>query len=512
MRVPKIAYVAIAALMLFGAAMGAVRPNAAVAQDSGNTLIMARAVDATGLDPHTQTAFTSLALASLIYEPLVRTDAELNLVPALAESWEFSEDGLTLTFKLREGVTFHDGSDFTSADVIASFERILDEETGSATRTNLLSIESMDAVDDYTVALNLTIPDVPLLAALSSLNAMILSSDVIATGDPATDAIGTGPFMLDEWVPEERTTLTTNANWWGEVPTIDGIELRIIPDESTIMAALRAGEIDFGVLNDPLIATLPTDGSDVTINRAKDLAYHVLQLRSVEGPLSDPNIRQAMSCAIDRQEVLDAASLGEGTVTGPLTSDAWALPTDQFDCYTKDLDRAKELMAASEYPDGFDLTVMAATGEPPTAITEAESIQAQLAEIGINIEIEPLELSVYVDRWLAGDFDAAIALNGGRVDPYTTYSRYWMTDSQFQNVAGYTDDTLNDLMTRGQVETDPVARKAIFDEFQTHLTSVSPWIWLYTGFVYTGQTGVVSGFVPDPTGSLFNLSAVTLNR
>src|SRR5690606_21270824 len=119
------------------------------AQD--NTLIMARAIDATGLDPHTQTAFASLRLTELIYEPLVQVNPEAEIVPALAESWEFSEDGMQLTFQLRQGVTFHDGSDFTAEDVIASLERILDEETGSANRTNLVSIESMDSPDDYTV-------------------------------------------------------------------------------------------------------------------------------------------------------------------------------------------------------------------------------------------------------------------------------------------------------------------------------------------------------------------------
>src|SRR5680860_1349772 len=191
MRLSRLAYLA-AALMIMA---GIVRIAPATAQDD-NTLIMARAIDATGLDPHTQTAFASLRLIELIYEPLVRADENLEIVPALAETWEFSDDGRQLTFHLREGVTFHDGSDFTAGDVIASYERILDEETASATRTNLLSIESMEAPDDLTVVLNLSLPDVPLLSALSSTNTAIVSSDVIASGDPAVDAIGTGPFML----------------------------------------------------------------------------------------------------------------------------------------------------------------------------------------------------------------------------------------------------------------------------------------------------------------------------
>lgn len=524
MRISRLLY-ALAALLIVA---GGVQLAPAQAQAS-NTLVMARAIDATGIDPHTQTAFASLRLIELIYEPLLRTNENLELVPALAESWEFSEDGMQLTFHLRQGVTFHDGSDFTSADVIASYERILDEATGSATRTNLLSITGMEAPDDFTVVLSLSLPDVPLLTALSSFNASILSSDVIASGDPTTDAVGTGPFKLDNWTPEQTTELSANADWWGEGPNIDGIEIRIIPDESTIMAALRAGEIDFAMLNDPLIATLPTEGSDVVINRAPDIAYHVLQLRAhdiqapvgegtpeavgdPDGPLAVLEVRQAMSCAINRQEVIDSAALGEGTVTGPLTMPSFALPTDQLFCYQQDVEKAKELMATAGYADGFDLKVMVASAEPPTAILEAETIQAQLAEININVEIEPLELSVYVDRWLAGDFEAAIALNGGRADPYTMYARYWQNNAQFSHVAGYIDDTLDSLMKDGQVEIDPAARKAIFDQFQTHLAETSPWIWLYTGFLYTGQQSYVEGFIPDPTGSLYSLSQVTLNR
>lgn len=519
MRLSRFAYLAAALMMV----AGGIQLAPAAAQDD-NTLIMARAIDATGLDPHTQTAFASLRLTELIYETLVRTDENLELVPGLAESWEFSDDGLQLTFTLRQGVTFHDGTEFTSADVIASLERILAEETASANRTNLLSIEAMDAPDDFTVVLSLSLPDVPLVAALASANSAIMSSDIIASGDPTVDAIGTGPFVLEEWTPEQTTLLSSNADWWGEGPIIDGIEIRIIPDESTIMAALRAGEIDFAMLEDPLIATLPTEGSDVVINRAQDISYHVLQLRAmdipaapgtpaaVDNPLNVLEVRQAISCAVNRQEVVDSAALGEGTVTGPLTMASFALPVEELFCYEQDLDRARELMEQAGFADGFDLNVIAGVGEPPTAIAEAETIQAQLAEININITIEPLELSVYVDRWLAGDFEAAIARNGGRVDPYTMYSRYWQYGAQFGNVAGYIDDTLDDLMKRGQTETDPEVRKQIFDQFQIHLAEQSPWIWLYAGYLYTGQQGYVEGYVPNPTGSLAGLSQVTLNR
>lgn len=502
-KMVRIVLLLLVALTAFSAAPG-------LAQDS-NVLVMARAADATGLDPHTSTAFASFRLLELIYEPLVNLDPDLNVIPALAESWAFNDEATQLTLNLRQGVTFHDGSDFTAADVVASFERILNEETGAAARANYLSIESMDTPDDYTVVFNLSTADVPLLAALATANAAIIPSELIESGEVASKAIGSGPFKLEEWIPEERTTLSANADWWGEGPFVDGVEIRIIPDEASILAALRAGEIDFALLNDPLIATLLIDDPTVVLNRVPAIAYHVLQLNPSREPMDKLEVRQAMSCAIDRQEVLDVASLGEGTVTGPLTIPAYQLPLDEFFCYTKDLDKARELMAQAGV-DGFTLKVIAASVEPPTALSEAQNIQAQLAEIGITVEIESLELSVYVDRWLAGDFDAAVALNGGRPDPYTMYVRYWTSTGNLQGVANYIDDTLDSLMAAGKAETDPAVRLQIFSDFQRHLVEMAPWIWLYNGFEYTAQQPYVTGFVPTPTDSLIYLAQTKLER
>lgn len=482
------------------------------AQDEGNILIMARAADTTGLDPHTQTAFASFRLLELIYEPLVNLDENLGVIPALAESWTFADDGLSLTLNLRQGVTFHNGAEFTAEDVVATFNRILDEATAAAARANYLTIASIDTPDDYTVVFNLSEPDVPLLAALATVNAAIVDSADIESGDVATVANGTGPFVLDNWTPEEVTNLSANANWWGEGPNIDGMEIRIIPDETSILAALRAGTIDFAILNDPLVATLLVDDPEIILNRVPAIAYHVLQLRAAVEPLDQLAVRQAISCAIDRQEVLDTASLGEGNVTGPLTMAAFALPTDELFCYEKDLERARELMAEAGMEEGFTLNVIAANAEPPTALSEAQNIQAQLAEINITVEIESLELSVYVDRWLAGDFDAAIALNGGRPDPYTMYARYWQSTGNLNNVAGYSDATLDDLMARGRAETDPEARYEIFAEFQRYLAEQAPWVWLYVGYEYTAQQPYVTGFVPTPTDSILSLAQVQLDR
>ena len=476
------------------------------------TLNMAWSQDATGLDPHKQTAFSSLRLLELVYEPLVRTDSKLNIVPAVAQSWAFSEDGKTLTFKLNPDSTFSNGDKVLSSDVKASFERILNEATGASARANFLSIESIDTPDDETVVFNLSQPDVPLLTAMSSINAAIMPQSAIKAGNVGTQTIGSGPFVLDSWDPNSREVLGVNENWAGGTVGVDGINISVLPDETAILAALRTHQVDFALINDPLVATLVPNNPGLTLNREPVLNYHVLQLNADEGAMKELKVRQAISCAIDRQDVLDAALLGEGKVTGPLTMPAFATdPSDLF-CYTPDLEKAKALMKEAGYEDGFSASVMAATGEPPTAASEAQVIQSQLAEIGIDLDIEMMELNVYIDRWLKGDFDMAVALNGGRTDPYTMYNRYWTKDGNLNHVAHYIDDELDTLMNEGRVETDPEKRKAIFAEFSKHITDVSPWIWLYTGYSYTASSDKVTGFEASPTGSLFGLSSVTVSE
>ena len=276
---------------------------------------MAWAQDATGLDPHKQTAFSSLRLLELIYEPLVRLDAALNVVPAIAESWAFSADGLTLTFKLDPNAKFSDGAAVTSDDVKASFKRLLDEATAAAARSNFLSIASIDTPDPQTVVFNLSQPDAPILVAMATINAAIAAGQRRSPTAPSrTKAIGSGPFKLDEWDPNSKEVLSANPNWAGGKIGVDGITISVLPDETAILASLRADQTDFALLNDPLIATLVPNEANLQLNAIPGLAYNVLQLNPARPPMDNLKVRQAISCAVDRQEILDtrAGRRGQG--------------------------------------------------------------------------------------------------------------------------------------------------------------------------------------------------------
>jgi len=492
----------------------AVALGAAVAAGpaSAATLRMAWSQDATGLDPHKQTAFSSIRLLELIYEPLVRLDKDLQIVPAVASSWGFSADGTQLTFKLNPNAKFQDGKPVTPADVKASFERILDEKTAAAARANFGSIASIETPDQTTVTFKLSRPDVPLLTAMASINAAIVPAAEITAGSVGTKALGSGPFKLEKWDPNSKEVLTANKDWAGGKIGVDGIDISVLPDETAILASLRTKQIDFALLNDPLVATLVPKETNLILNRTPVLAYHVLQLNPARKPMDNLAVRQAISCAIDRQDVLDTASVGEGKVTGPLTMPGYTTDASTLFCYKRDVEKAKKLMADAGFADGFSATVIAANGEPATAAAEAQVIQSQLAEIGVKLDIKMMELNVYVDAWLKGDFDMAVALNGGRADPYSMYNRYWTKAGNLQKVANYIDDTLDSLMQKGREETDLAKRKAIFADFEKHLVEVSPWVWLYTSYSYTAQQKTVQGFVPTPEGSLFGLSSVSIQQ
>lgn len=476
---------------------------------SGGTVVVARTGDIDNLDPHLATAFQTYQALELVYDTLFEFDADLSVVPGLAESWEYDDAGTTLTLDLREDVTFHSGDTFDSGDVVASLERILDEDTGAVARANLLSVESVEAPDDGTVVLGLSEPDATIPSALSDANTAVLSADAIEAGTVGSELDGTGPFVFEDWTQGQSYTVSANPGYWGGAPDVDGVEIRVIPDESSVLAGLRADEFHVGVLTDPSVVT-QVDG-DLDVQRTPALSYHALMLNSSRGDLGDQAVRQAISCAIDRQEVVDAAILGEGEVTGPFTQPAYAGdPYAGLPCDGPDPDLARQLLEDAGVSTPISLQTIVMTGGYATAVDEAQSLQAQLAEVGVEIELEQLETNVYVDRWLAGDFDAAVALNSGRPDPHLTYVRYFTSDGNLQGVSQYSSDTLDELFAAGKAETDPDVRAEIYADVAEELLEASPWAWVFYGFEYRVLQPGVEGYVATPTGSLKSLRQVTL--
>ncbi len=471
-----------------------------------STFVVARTGDIDKLDPQLATAFQTVETLGLVYSRLVATDASGKLIGDLATKWDTSTDGKTVTFTLRAGVKWQDGSAFTSADVKASIERILDEKTGAVARSNLLAIQTVDTPSDTSVVFHLATPSAALLYSLSSVNASIESAKDISAGSVGKKPDGTGPFAWKEWSQGQQVVMTGNKNYYGGAPKIGTLQFRVIPDESSILSGMKAGAFQLGILSDPSIAKQAT-GNEYKLVKQPALSYHTLMLNGRRGPLKKQMVRQAISCAIDRNQVLQTAAFGDGTVTGPITSPAYSYSaTDGLPCQPGDLTKAKSLLKDAGYANGFSLTTIVETGEYATAVGEGQNLQAQLKKIGVNLKLKQLPTSPYVTAWLGADFDAAVALNGGSYDPFLMYGRYFVNGGSLAKPAGLDSSTLSSLLTQGNASSVDAQRQSIFGNVQKQLLAESPWVWLFRSDDYYLVGSKVTGFTPRPDEALTALA------
>src|SRR3989449_851035 len=342
-----------------GLALGAlgVGSTAALGQTpkAGGTLLSAQTTEATGLDPQLVPAFSRSARSPLMYNQLVRFEPDMTPVPELAESWEVSRDGLTWTFKLRQGVKFHDGQELTSADVKFTFDRLFEKSPG---KSDFIAVDRVEPTGRYGVKFLTKEPFAGLLAALGGFWGFILSEAGIKKhGDLNKAALGTGPFMLQDWKVEQQMVLKRHPHYFRKgLPHVDEVILRIIPDEANIVAALRTGQIHHAFLEDNKNFNLLKDEKTLTGYRSSRLGYDFLNINANRGPLRDVRVRQAISWAVDRSQVLRVAASGFGRLTAPATApmNQWQLPEEQWMRYYRpDLDRAKKLMADAGQAGGF---------------------------------------------------------------------------------------------------------------------------------------------------------------
>src|SRR5881296_811972 len=430
----------------------------------GGTLILARAGEVTNLDPHKVPAFTSARVFELVYSYLMRLDENLAVQPDLAESMPTtSSDGKTVTVKIRSGVKFHNGDALTSADVKYTFDRI-----GEA-------------------------------------NADLSKKET---------AIGSGPFKLAEWVPDNYMRFEANKDYYvAGQPYLDGIRINVVPDETAITAALRTKAADMAIVVDAKVARTLRSEAGVSLSAKPSLSYNLLFVNTKRPPFDNLKVRQAIAYAIDRKAIIDAVAFGEGEVTGPIAPGLanYALPTSQYPLYTRDVAKAKQLLTeANVGPVSF--TMLTQTTEPAYAKDIAQLVKAQLAEIGVTMKIETLEFTQWVDRWLKADFDMAPGLNGGGPDPDFYVFRYFTDDGNLNFVTSYKNPISSDAIKQARATTDVAKRKELYTTAQKELVNGVPFIWLYVGRDYNAMLPTTKGFIHLPTGSIIYLRQTWLDK
>jgi len=265
-------------------------PRRGAAQTKPGTLISAQTTEATGLDPQLVPALSRSRRSPLTYNQLVRFDPDMTLQPELAESWQISPDGLTWTFKLRQGVKFHDGQEFTSADVKFSFDRLL--EKSAAGKSDFNAVDKIEPAGKYAVKFVTKEPFAALVAALGGFWGFIVSeAGVKKHGDLNKAALGTGPFILDDWKVEQQMVFKRNPNYWKKgLPHVDELILRVIPDEANIVAALRTGQVHHAFIEDNKNYNLLKDEKSLTGYRSSRLGYDYLNMSANRGPLGDVRV------------------------------------------------------------------------------------------------------------------------------------------------------------------------------------------------------------------------------
>lgn len=479
------------------------------AQAASTDLVIGSVLDIDKLDPHTATNFATVRALGLVYSGLVEVAGQNKISPALATSWQFNGNGTSVTLNLRPNVKFHDGTTFDALDVKASIERIQDSKTGAAARSNLSTITSINA-SGLKVTLNMSVPNAPIIAALDGVNVAMLSADDITANKigGSNKPNGTGPYKFVSWTPTQSVKLAANDSYYKGAPKIKNITIQVIPNEASILSAINAGTIQLGILTDPLIAK-QVNSRNAKLQKVPALGYYALQFNTKVAPLNDKNVRLAIQCAISRQEVVATALLGEGSITGPITSPNYKSDTNARPCPKQDLAKAKEYLAASGKKDVTFKALVTSTGWA-TSVAMAQNIKAQLAKAGITMDLDIVDQATYVPRWLAADFTATLANNGGRIDPDTMYTRYFTSAGNLNKVATYSSATLDANFLLGKSSGKTSVRKGAYTAISKELEDNAIWVWLATPYEYRVTSRNLSGFTALVTGSLITLRSAYL--
>ncbi|MBB6098142.1 peptide/nickel transport system substrate-binding protein [Deinobacterium chartae] len=486
------------------------------AQQYGGVLRAGMQTDPVGLDPHVTQATSTRNQLENVYDTLVAFDAEGKIVPSLASRWTTSKDGKTWTFTLRSGVKFHNGRALTASDVVYSIERIKDPKTKSPRSGDFEVVKSVRATSPNTVVFTLEKPFSPLLSKLAfSLNVIVPKE---ATATLNTKPVGTGPFQFVEYLPQTRMVLKKNPNFWGKdakgnkLPYLDGITYSYLPDATARVTAIRTGNVDW-VEYVPATDIKTLQGNkDVVVSGGPSANYRSLFFNAKVKPFSDARVRRAIAYAINNQEIVDVALLGSGGIASPGTvlpkGHYYAAPDASYG--KPNLERARALLREAGYPNGFQMNLKV-TSTYDFLRTPAEIIQAQLAPLGIKVNIIAEEWSVYLPSILKKDYDATILGESGQGDPDDYLYTPFKSDSG-GNLINFADKQIDDLLEQARATSGASARKSIYQKVQKRLVELSPMVYLYSSTQYEAHRRNIKGYEHFANTSYLGLRTVWIDK
>jgi peptide/nickel transport system substrate-binding protein len=494
-RIRGAAQVAVAALVLASCGGGGesvdVGGEGGSSSNGGGSGVLTAAIsgEPDQLDPAATSSYNSYQVLENVYDTLVEPDENLEMQPSLAESWEISEDQLTWTFTLREGVTFHDGSPLTADDVVYTYQRIIDEELNPSYR--FATFKTIKALDDTTVEIALTDPTPNLLANIGAYKGVgIVQRKNVESGKITDAPVGTGPFSLESFTAGQSIELAANEDYWGGAPEIDGVTFTFVSDPTVALQNLQSGEVQWTDNIPPQQVETLSSGDDVTLETAPSNDYWYLAANQNRPPFDDPKVRQALAYAIDREAITEAAKFGGATVnqTAIPESSEWYL---DYAPYETDPEQAQQLLEDAGASDlSFEIMV---TNEYPESVRAAQVIADQMDEIGVDVKIRTLDFATWLDEQGKGNFDVFMLSWLGNIDPDEFYYAQHHSDGGF-NFQGYSNPEVDDLLDRARTEVDQTARKELYDQAATIIVDEASYIYLYNPDVVQAWTPEVEGY------------------
>lgn len=450
----------------------------------GGTYIMVSNGEPSSFNPNWKTDDMQLPATYNIFNRLVKITLDNTIVPDLATSWEFSEDGTELTFQLRDDVRWHDGEDFNSEDVVWTFEKILTDGYQSASLSN---VESVTANGDYEVVFHLKTPDASILSVLSWLGVWIMPEHLYNDGTDWTqnphnmNPVGTGPFKFVSYDTGSSITLEANEDYFDGRPYIDTLIITIIPDAQTAYQSYINGEIDDIQSRTPA-ASLQDLINDTANYRTYDhvgtsRTYLSFAMNDPECPFSDVRVRQAVNLALDRTGIVEKADKGFGAPSEYYISPVfdWAL-SEEYKIPQRDLEEAQRLIEEAGYTkgaDGYYFECELTTFDSGSFKDTATVIQDNLREIGINVRLNILEIGAWMTKVIDNyDFDIAMCSGGQGPDISAIRNRVHTTGSL--NLSRYSNPELDAAIDTGITFFDEEERKPYYVEVQRIISEDLP--------------------------------------
>ena len=449
-------------------------------------------------------------------------DGKSEIVPSLAKSWDISEDGKTYILHLMEGVKFHNGEDFKADDVVYSLNRIVTVQ-GAVNSSFVSQIEGFDklangvatelsgvkAIDDYTIEIKLKEPYAGFMASLAAAPVSILDEKTTTMagdkfGIEPEFTVGTGPFKLKEWKLNEGIELVKNENYWKEAPKIDGVEIKVVPDTETQNIMYRNGELDILDL-DYMVDYIPTYKQEFKDNLVfvprVGITYFTFN-ENIE-PLNNVNIRKALSMAIDRQAIVDSMYNGTASIENGIFPKGLIGHNENIEAIEYNTEKAKEILAAEGYPNGFDMEIAIDSASSDTTKSVLEIISEQLSEIGVNASLKTYDESTWLATRKAGELGSFMSIwTADYNDPDNFIYTFFGTDENTKlRSLNYKDKEVIDRVAKARAIINEDERIKEYQALEKKIiTEDRAWLPMYAKEHYFALGKNISNFTPNWAG------------